>query len=539
MRQSIILDLLKQTRDTLFKHAVERYWEQLPAINIKDNPDIYPKRRTGEKASATLAGDIVDLYLFATGLIDKFPKTVLGNTGKYIDFQRPPVEIKDRPSEVDSVDILRRQAELLSRCNEQEEQIRVLFETLEEAKKNYDSKIKSMEVSLGHTKASIMNLKKLCTRAENGSTDGNQPDQVNTNQCHGNVATGPEPQVIGTAQSSPCPMSGQDAVEHRFKSIGVTQLNPVPDVHGGSDTLVSKEAPISSATKGAESPNPKCQLGAPQATNAAPPLGSIEDFPPLPSRPSSPDIGHDRSFPHLSALDENEQWTTVTNGKSLRRETCTPVQSSLQAYRRPSKPTQRESGRSTPASSVLRGVKHEKTMVIYVSNIARDVSESDDMVKSRVRKYVKKKSTARIISVQVVRNRYSEDTVGCKLTIPISVQEILLAPGFWPEDVKCREWSRNRRPNERQKRDERTLHSSDRDRSGQDGWGQSDQDYPSRDDRYYDYESRDCYQYRSSDRHYSDNEDYGDWGGRDADCVDWWEGDNDVREHHVNYHSNR
>lgn len=94
-------------------------------------------------------------------------------------------------------------------------------------------------------------------------------------------------------------------------------------------------------------------------------------------------------------------------------------------------------------------------MVIYVKNIARDEDETDDAVKDRVRKHVKRKHPIRITSILVVHNRYCEDTVGCKVSISISMQEVLMAPVFWPEDVECREWSRwrprdNQRGNYRQ-----------------------------------------------------------------------------------------
>ena len=82
-------DLLVETRDLLFRHAVERYKGQLREANIHEQPDLSAKRRTGEKAMASLSGDVVDLYLFAGGFVDVFPKAVLGNAGKYIDFKAP------------------------------------------------------------------------------------------------------------------------------------------------------------------------------------------------------------------------------------------------------------------------------------------------------------------------------------------------------------------------------------------------------------------------------------------------------------------
>ena len=170
--------------------------------------------------------------------------------------------------------------------------------------------------------------------------------------------------------------------------------------------------------------------------------------------------------------------------------------------------------------------------MIYAKNIARDDDESDDQVKDRVRKFVRRKRDVRIISIQVVHNKYCEDTVGCKLCIPTSAQEILMAPGFWPEDVECREWSRKRQP--RQGYGDRDT-GTNWDRSGRHERRQNDGYREVRDHSEFVYRySRDNHDYPNDDRHYSDEHHVNNQRTRDDEPpADWWE--DDVREHREAY----
>lgn len=76
-------DVLVETGKVLFRFACERYLEKLQASEVKQDPDLNLRRRTGEKACENLSVDIV--YMFATGMVDSFPRTVLRNTSKYVE----------------------------------------------------------------------------------------------------------------------------------------------------------------------------------------------------------------------------------------------------------------------------------------------------------------------------------------------------------------------------------------------------------------------------------------------------------------------
>lgn len=184
----------------------------------------------------------------------------------------------------------------------------------------------------------------------------------------------------------------------------------------------------------------------------------------------------------------------------------------------------------------LRGVKQEKTITLYVKNIERGDDEKDDHVKERLKRYVKaKRNQVRLISIYVVHNRFCEDTVGCKLTVPARFKDTLLDAEFWPDDVECREWSTRRIQNkqrtwEKDRYDRR--HYGDRDpyRCTDDdyrrqGGREGNSWYPGDEDRY-------------SQRSDTDNNNARrQWGDRyfdnDRDC---WDIDGDMKEYRLEYY---
>ena len=68
--------------------------------------------------------------------------------------------------------------------------------------------------------------------------------------------------------------------------------------------------------------------------------------------------------------------------------------------------------------------------------------EDTDVVKT-VRSHAVRKGV-RIIHAKVIRNRYCDDVVGCKLLVPKSQVSNLLEDDFWPDNIECRYWLREK-----------------------------------------------------------------------------------------------
>ncbi len=515
-------DLMVQSRECLFKHAVERYKEELRSVNIQESPDLYAKRRTGEKATISLSNDIVDLYVYAGNLVDTFPKAILGNAGKYIEFKRPTAQ--KTTGELDSVGIQRRLAEMASKLSEQCEQVKTMQKDIESIKESYEKRIKSLEVELGKAKKAVQDIAEMCRPADKKTSDNARTEQVKTRDTNVSVSADTNPHVQGQQLvvklpelpvSKSCAELTMDIVnDQRKQQKQQSAANPVNTTNGNTCVQTShKGAPNSSSDTPRQLPvSGQTHTGAPPerpAAMVAHSANSLVEYPVLGSC-ASPDVLKS----YTAAERDGQQWTKVTYAKSRRSpgKQETPL---------------RGANRASPSSPRLRGVKHEKTVTIYAKNIAREDMENDDAVKAKVRKYVKKKRDVRIVSIQVVRNKFCDDTVGCKLCIPANAMDYLLAPGFWPDDVQCREWSR-RPPNGRGQRSQRgrqdrrdTRDYSDVD-NGERGYATDELSFEF-DKQLYD-EQHNEWAFGMLDHEH---------GCEPRDCR---EEDGDVREHRVDYH---
>jgi DNA-binding protein len=75
---------------------------------------------------------------------------------------------------------------------------------------------------------------------------------------------------------------------------------------------------------------------------------------------------------------------------------------------------------------------------MYVKNIDVEERSNEDICKD-VRSYGRMVGL-RIMTVEIVRNRYCEDVVGCRIRIPWEQVEKAVSIETWPNDVSCRKW---------------------------------------------------------------------------------------------------
>ncbi len=66
-----------------------------------------------------------------------------------------------------------------------------------------------------------------------------------------------------------------------------------------------------------------------------------------------------------------------------------------------------------------------------------------------VRDHVKS-NRLRLLTGRVVKNRYSDETCGCRITVPEDKADNYMTPDFWPTGIKCRHWEREKPTRNRQ-----------------------------------------------------------------------------------------
>jgi len=110
-------------------------------------------------------------------------------------------------------------------------------------------------------------------------------------------------------------------------------------------------------------------------------------------------------------------------------------------------------------TGLLKGVKQEKGVSLYLANIAVD-EDSIDVICCKVKQYANQRGI-RVMNIKAIRNHFCEDVIGCRITVPESHEHIALGENTWPHSVCCRKWEQRPSRNSRYNRYENyTSHNS-------------------------------------------------------------------------------
>ena len=90
--------------------------------------------------------------------------------------------------------------------------------------------------------------------------------------------------------------------------------------------------------------------------------------------------------------------------------------------------------------SLITGLKREPSTLMYVRNIAVNDRSDDDVCRDI--KIFGKMVGLRVMYAGIVKNRYCQDVVGCKIRIPVCQIEKATDIQTWPDDVECRKWEK-------------------------------------------------------------------------------------------------
>ncbi len=99
----------------------------------------------------------------------------------------------------------------------------------------------------------------------------------------------------------------------------------------------------------------------------------------------------------------------------------------------------RESQRALIQS--LKGFKPERKWILYLKNILKPDDVTEDELSSLITKYCKLKGID-VISAQIIYNRFSNTSVGCKITVPQSQASKAKEEVTWPDHIECRDWKK-------------------------------------------------------------------------------------------------
>jgi hypothetical protein len=127
---------------------------------------------------------------------------------------------------------------------------------------------------------------------------------------------------------------------------------------------------------------------------------------------------------------------------------------------------------------------------MYVKNIEVESKEKVQQAEEKVRKYLQNKEIY-VYKAQVIKNRFADTIVGCKITVAEQVKEKLEGSFFWPDHIECRPWGRKwqMKPN-REESNERGHHEAD-DNYYRRKYDDNERRYDRHNDRHYDEDMED------------------------------------------------
>ena len=121
-----------------------------------------------------------------------------------------------------------------------------------------------------------------------------------------------------------------------------------------------------------------------------------------------------------------------------------------------------ESANSNQNTSLI-GIEHEESVELYVFNIKRKATETLKDIAVKVRKHCVSKGI-RVMGARTITNRFCQDSVGCRITVPIKQKSQVLSDDMWPQSIACRKWensgSRRNNGSDTRRSRSRTRHTT-------------------------------------------------------------------------------
>jgi hypothetical protein len=85
-------------------------------------------------------------------------------------------------------------------------------------------------------------------------------------------------------------------------------------------------------------------------------------------------------------------------------------------------------------------VRRENSTLLYLSNVFTEDMNDEDLAKAV--KNHGREIGVRIMTVDIVHNRYCQDVIGCRIRVPHPQVAKTLEFDSWPDEIVCRKWER-------------------------------------------------------------------------------------------------
>ena len=375
--------VLCETRLSLFETAVGLYDEQLALAGQLGKASLVLVDRRGDRRAENLSKDIISLVCYNARLKSEFPRDITSSKSVYVTL----AESSGAQSNQSSKTPLPTHAD--GQVYTSEQMIELLLKRVNELeatnKKQWEYIYNVEKVMNIQTEDKAQEKEK----EKSGSSDNPKPDTEESQTDNGPPAGQPRPEKTKKKKTSKGKSSKKKENESESKSQpSYSQIMKETDSEqsDASDTETQDD--------------------------------------------SSADEEHETSG------DESERKDATQRGKNTKNEDKSWGTAGPKGTKRLNKNEKKESKKK------ISGMAQEQSVCLYVQNIRRDSGTTMGEIASLVKSHLKE-NDVRCLYARAIRNKYVDDTVGCKIVVPLRQKDEVIGIKIWPDNVRCREWAGN------------------------------------------------------------------------------------------------
>ena len=457
-------EFLTGEREKMFECAKDRLRMILKSNAVLDDKhvlDIKCKKRTGKNADTRIAGDIVDLFIYAVGQKEVFPKESLSTTCKMIDLvpnvgqetreesRVGDMSIADKTQLTELFNIVMELQDRVAANGKDKEGMLARIKHLEDDASKVNLILveggvrgRNVESCEKHTKS---NTKPLSPYKDADETYAVESAVEYTSRILGSsIATSPE-EVSPRATTTQGIEEEEEEEEEEEGKKDDDDVEEVEEEEEDEEEDETEEEPQQQQQqKGADDNEEMGKEG--KDDEESRPMVIVN--PPIIAKEG--EVQGQLKQPKLSEISsiiiEDSETNRSQESLQAKKSYADTVQHGVrkvQANQQSGKPTKLKGNTQREVRSGkarLQGVRRMETVPLYVTNIQVE-DETDGDVASMVIDYAKSRGI-KVANSYIIRYKGCAHAVGCKVMVGVEYVEIALRPETWPEDIACRRWER-------------------------------------------------------------------------------------------------
>jgi hypothetical protein len=388
-------------------------WHDLKDKGIDEKPKLEIKRRQASRtkkdnAMRVISCDVLDLYLYCSGLTDTFPKDTIapGCIGRYVQLshaaERKEPLVGPECNGGTHILLLAAIEDMKKHISNQEGVINMLtnrVKTLEELMNTVQVDVTKMKSIDKKEEADNKNdLSFIFEHPETIEGDGEIP-------VNDHVANEPDNKKTNTKVKC-ASLSSEIASAIEIMDDGVNMAAG----NGNEDTQ--------------QNPNGESQVNQD--------IGDIDQ-----SEVQQDDAPETKLF--SGVVQTPGPWYENKNKKDTQKlKAGNNIKVTVQRKNAAGRDSRVVKSHSSDNVTLILGARHEASTTLYLKNLCTE-DKTDEQLCRDVRKYGRHVGL-RIMHAEVVHNKFCQDVVGCRIRVPNSQVDSALSAQTWPDDLVCRMW---------------------------------------------------------------------------------------------------